>query len=330
MTEIVPGVYQLKVPIPNNPLENTNVYLIRGDDGHALIDAGWNDDIALQSLHDQLAEIGVTFRDISQILVTHAHHDHYGLAGRIRELSGATIALHEIDRDFLNPQYSSFDDYLNRMEQWFRSNGVPENELPASRMFAAMRRAGATVLPDVTLSDGDSIPVGDFHLQVVWTPGHSPGHICFYERERKLLFAGDHVLSVITPNISLQPLARNNPLADFIGSLGKVRPMDVTLALPAHEQLIENLPKRIDEIIEHHEVRNQEILAALKDEPMTAFDIAGHITWMPEFGGVHFNDLASPDRRMAVSETLAHLEAMRVNDRVVRTNRKEIIYYRHA
>ncbi|MBL7166142.1 MAG: MBL fold metallo-hydrolase [Dehalococcoidales bacterium] len=330
MTEIVPGVYQLKVPIPNNPLENTNVYLIRGDGGHALIDAGWNDDIALQSLHDQLAEIGVTFRDISQILVTHAHHDHYGLAGRIRELSGATVALHEIDRDFLTPQYSSFDEYLNRMEQWFRSNGVPEIELPASRMFATMRRAGATVLPDVTLTDGDSIPVGDFHLQVVWTPGHSPGHICFYERKRKLLFVGDHVLSVITPNISLQPLATNNPLADFIGSLGKVRPMDVTLALPAHEQLIENLPGRIDEIIEHHEVRNQEILTALKDEPMTAFDIAGHITWMPEFGGVHFNDLASPDRRMAVSETLAHLEAMRVNDRVVRTDRKEILYYQYA
>ena len=77
-------------------------------------------------------------------------------------------------------------------------------------------------------------------------------------------------------------------------------------------------------------MRNQEILAALKDEPMTAFDIAGHITWMLEFGGVHFNDLASPDRRMAVSETLAHLEAMRVNGRVVRTDRDEIIYYRHA
>ncbi len=330
MTEIVPGVHQLKVPIPNNPLENTNVYLIRSDDGHALIDAGWNDDIALQSLHDQLAEIGVTFRDISRILVTHAHHDHYGLAGRIRELSGATVALHQVDKDFLTPRYSSFDDYLNRMEQWFRSNGVPDNELPASRMFASMRQAGATVLPDVTLTDGDSISVGDFHLQVVWTPGHSPGHICFYERERKLLFVGDHVLSVITPNISLQPLARNNPLADFVSSLNKVRPLDVTLALPAHEQLIENLPGRIDEIIEHHEVRNREILAALKDEPMTAFDIAGHITWMPEFGGVHFNDLASPDRRMAVSETLAHLEAMRVNGRVVRTDLDEITYYRHA
>jgi glyoxylase-like metal-dependent hydrolase (beta-lactamase superfamily II) len=330
MTEIVPGVYQLKVPIPNNPLENTNVYLIRSDGSHALIDAGWNDDIALQSLHDQLAEIGVTFRDISQILVTHAHHDHYGLAGRIRELSGATIALHEIDRDLLTPQYSSFDDYLNRMEQWFRSNGVPEKELPASRMFAAMRQAGAAMLPDVILTDGDSISVGDFHLQVVWTPGHSPGHICFHEPERKLLFVGDHVLSVITPNISLQPLSRNNPLADFISSLGKIRPFDVTLALPAHEHVINDLPARIDEIIEHHEVRNQEILVALKDEPMTAFHIAGHITWMPEFGGVHFNDLASPDRRMAVSETLAHLEAMRVNDRVVRTDQKEIIYYRRA
>jgi len=330
MTEIVPGVYQLKVPIPNNPLENTNVYLIRGHNGYALIDAGWNDDAALKSLHDQLSDIGVEFHDISQILITHAHHDHYGLAGRLRELSGATIALHEQDHRFLNPQYSSFDEYLDGIESWFRGNGVPEHELPASRMFATMRRTAASVLPDVTLNDGDVISAGDFNLQVIWTPGHSPGHVCFYEPERKILFAGDHVLSVITPNISLQPLARNNPLADFVNSLNKVKLLDISLALPAHEQLIEDLPGRINEIIRHHEVRNQEILAAVKEEPLTAFNISGHITWMPEFGGVHFDNLAVNDRRMAIMETLAHLEAMRVDGRIIRTDRNNTACYHRS
>jgi len=330
MTEIIPGIYQLKVPIPDNPLENTNVYLIRGDDGHVLIDAGWNDDAALQSLQNQLSDIGVEFRDISRILITHAHHDHYGLAGRIRDLSGATIALHEQDRRFLNPQYASFNEYLDGIERWFRGNGVPEHELPASRMFATMRRTAASVLPDVTLNDGDIISVGDFNLQVIWTPGHSPGHVCFYEPERKLLFAGDHVLSVITPNISLQPLARNNPLADFVNSLKKVRPLEISLAMPAHEQLIEDLPGRIDVIIRHHEVRNQEILAAVKDEPMTAFNISGYITWMPDFGGVHFDNLAVNDRRMAITETLAHLEAMRVGGRIIRTDRNDMVFYHRS
>ena len=330
ITEIVPGVHQMKVPIPNNPLENTNVYLIRGDHRHALIDAGWPGEIALQALRGQLADVGVTFKDISQVLVTHAHHDHYGLAGRIRELSGATVALHSVDRDFLAPAYSDFDGYLDRMEAWFRSNGVPDSELPATRMFAAMRHAGASALPDVTLEDGDTVSVGDFHLQVVWTPGHSPGHICFYEPDRKLLFAGDHILAVITPNISLQPLAQSNPLADFISSLNKVRSLDIALALPAHEHLIEDTPGRIDEIIEHHELRNSEILAALEDEALTAFAIAKQITWMPELGGVRFDDLAPPDRRMAVSEALAHLEAMRADGRVSRIVRDEMTCYQRA
>jgi len=330
MTEIVPGIHQLKVPIPNNPLENTNVYLIQSDDGYVLIDAGWNDNTALQVLHDQLSDIGVEFHDISRILITHAHHDHYGLAGRLRELSGATIALSRIDRDFLSPQYSSFDEYLDRIEHWFRGNGVPEKELPASRMFATMRRTAASVLPDVILDEGDIISIGDLKIRVVWTPGHTPGHVCFYEPERKLLFAGDHVLSVITPNISMLPLSRNNPLADFIGALNKVKLLDISLTLPAHEQLIEDLHGRIDEIIQHHEIRSQEILDALKGEPMTAFSISGHITWMPEFGGVHFDNLEVNDRRMAIMETLAHLEAMRVDSRVIRADSNEMVLFQRG
>jgi len=328
MPEPVPGIHQLKVPIPNNPLENTNVYLVPGGGGYTLIDAGWNSPQAFVSLRDQLAGIGVAIQDIAQILVTHAHHDHYGLAGRLRDLSGATVALHERDRDLLTPPRSDPDDHLRRVEEWYRSNGVPDSDLPAARMFAAMRRTGTSVLPDTIFSDGDIIPAGDLRLRVVWTPGHSPGHVCFYEPERRLLFAGDHVLAVITPNVSLQPLAENNPLADFLTSLRKVRRLDVALALPAHEHLIDDLPARIDQIIEHHEFRNGEILAALDREPKTAFQVAGLITWMPELGGVRFDDLAPPDRRMALSEALAHLEAMRADDRVSRTSRNGLTLYR--
>ena len=102
MTEIVSGIHQLKVPIPNNPLENTNVYLISSNKGHTLIDAGWNSEEAFISLSNQMSESAIRFQDISQILVTHVHHDHYGLAGRLREISGAKITLHRHDHEFLS------------------------------------------------------------------------------------------------------------------------------------------------------------------------------------------------------------------------------------
>ena len=106
MDEIVSGIYQLKIPIPNNPLEYTNIYLLKGDDGHLLIDTGWNDEAAFQSLSNQLDEIGVDFKKISQIIGTHAHFDHYGLVGKLKELSQAKIALHRLDKDLLGSRYT--------------------------------------------------------------------------------------------------------------------------------------------------------------------------------------------------------------------------------
>ena len=331
MAEIASGVYQLKVPIPNNPLENTNIYLVQGDSEYLLIDAGWNNQQALRSLSDQLTEIGVSFKDISQIVVTHAHFDHYGLAGRLKELSQATIALHSLDKDLLSTRYLVTDEYLRQTEQWFYVNGVPADELPTSRtMFAGMRQPGAPTPPDIILQDGETISVGSFNLQVVWTPGHSPGHICLYEPARKIFFSGDHILPIITPNISLQPQSTANPLSDFLNSLNLVKQFDADLVLPAHEHPFNDLGKRADEIILHHELRNMEILEAMKTEPKTAYQVSTHITWMPELGGVRFRDLAPGDKRMAVSETLAHLKAMRVNNRVSTISRDDITYYQRT
>ena len=83
VTQIVAGIYQLKVPIPNNPLENTNIYLIQGDKNYTLIDTGWDSNTAFNSINRQLAEVGVGLPDIGQIIITHAHFDHFGLVGRI-------------------------------------------------------------------------------------------------------------------------------------------------------------------------------------------------------------------------------------------------------
>ncbi len=329
MTEIIPGIYQLNIPIPNNPLGHTNTYLVQGDDGYFLIDAGVNTEEAFQSLTKQLTEIGIDFKDISQIVVTHGHGDHYGLAGKVRQLSQAKVLLHRIDADFIRSMHTNTEERARQSEQWLRMNGVPNLEPSETQMAAhrTMPRFTTPTTPDITLEGGETISTGVFNLQVVWTPGHSPGHVCLYEPTKKILFAGDHVLPIITPNISLQPQSSINPLSDFINSLNIVKQLDVNLVLPAHEHIFTDLPTRVEEIIQHHEQRNSEILEAIKTDPKTAYQISTVITWMPELGGVSFQDLAPWDRRMAVSETLAHLEAMRVKGRVDKFPRDSIIYY---
>ena len=328
MTEIRPGIHQLKIPIPNNPLGNTNIYLIQGDGEYLLIDTGWNSEEAFQSLEKQLTEIGTDFQDISQIIVTHAHPDHYGLAGRLKQLSRATLSLHHLEKDFLAPRYQNMEEFLRQTEKWLQSNGVPTSEIATPwAAFTGGRQPGAPTLPDNTLSDGDTIIIGGFNLQVIWTPGHSPGHICLYEPAQRILFSGDHVLPVITPNVSLQPYSNNNPLGNFLNSLYIVKQLDTELVLPAHEHIFTDLPARVEEIIQHHHYRNSEILETIKAEPKTAYQISMVITWMPEMGGVRFKDLAPWDKRMAVSETLAHLEALRGDGIVDKSYRDDIVHY---
>ena len=329
VTQIVAGIYQLKVPIPNNPLENTNIYLIQGDKNYTLIDTGWDSNTAFNSINRQLAEVGVGLPDIGQIIITHAHFDHFGLVGRIKEISGAKIYIHDKEKEVFRTRYEVTEDFLHQVEVWFTLNGVPAEMLGAVRAPIAGFRKPLPAAPDVLLQGGETIATGKFNLQVVWTPGHSPGHICLYEPTQKILFSGDHVLPVITPNISLTPAATNNPLGDFINSLLTVKKLAVDIVLPAHENIFRDLPKRVDEIIRHHEVRSAEILKAMNRQEMTAYQIATLVTWMPEQGGVNYADLKPVAQLSAVSETLAHLKAMSVDGKVTSVTRDNVVYYKY-
>lgn len=333
MTEMIPGINRFKIPIPNNPLENTNCYLVQGDDGYLLIDPGVNNDGAFNALEKGLNEIGVAFAEITRILATHSHGDHYGLTGRIKELSQAKIMVHHLVRDQIQSMTTNFEERGQQMEQWLRLNGVP-NLTPSEFQMIASRLPWFTnsTMPDVVLQDGETINVGSFSFKVVWTPGHDPGHICLYESSQKILFSGDHVLPSITPHVAIQSQnqSRSNPLGDFLNSLNVVKQLDVDIVLPAHENTFTNLQTRIEEIVEHHETRNAEILTAIKNKAKTTYEISTEITWMRDVGGKAFHELPPGDKRMAVSEALAHMEAMRIDGRVDKLLRDSTIYYQRT
>ena len=129
MIKVIPGIYQLQIPIPETSLEYINVYLVQGDNGYLLVDTGWNTSEAFDSLKKQLAEIGVDIKDISQIAVTHIHPDHYGLVGKLKQLSQAKFALHYLERDLIESRYINMEGLLQQTAQWLHINGVPPGEL---------------------------------------------------------------------------------------------------------------------------------------------------------------------------------------------------------
>ncbi len=307
--KVQPGLWSIPVPLPNNSLRYVLVYLFETDRGPYLIDAGWNTDDAFGALQSGMAVAGCDVADVQGVLVTHIHPDHYGLAGRIRQASGAWISLHPADAELIHDRYDEPDDLLDRVAAALRRMGAPTEEL------ASLRNAAMPVLPlvdpvvpDVLLEDGAKPEVPGWDLTAIWTPGHSPGHLCFYESRRQLMLSGDHVLPRITPNIPYHPQAGSNPLGDYLNSLDKLEPYQVEEVLPAHEYRFTDLPRRLEELRQHHRDRFGEVVAILREGPHSAWDIASRMKWSRQW-----DDIAGFMRRAAVGETVSHLRLLEID-----------------
>jgi len=322
---IMDGLYQLRVPIPNNPLGWVLPYLIEGRDGWTLVDSGWNVPEAFDALEQQLDDAGVGFKNLETLLVTHVHPDHYGLAGQVKERSGATIVIHQRERDLIRSRYRNPQQLLATMGEWLIMHGVPADSMQDLKTSAMPVRGFVdAVEPDEVVWGGEQLEIGRFNFEVWWTPGHSPGHICFLERGKKFILTGDHVLPTITPNISLHPQQQGNPLGDYIASLKRLEALDVDLVLPAHEYSFPDLQARLRGIERHHEERLDEMVACTGGGARTAFDIAGRVKWVT--GTL---DTFSPwMQRAALGETLSHLDYLVLEDRLEKFMDGGVQYYR--
>ncbi len=328
--EIVPSIHQLKlpVPVPSAQLADVNAYLIEGEKGCILVDTGWNTRQTFAALEEQLREIGVGFEDISQIIITHFHPDHYGLAGKLKELSRAKIALHQIERDFIRSRYISMDSLLAETADLLHLHGVPQEELPRlQKASLEVVKYVSPISPEITLHGGERIPLGSFNFEVVWTPGHSPGHVCLYEPKQKVLLSGDHLLPTIFPNVGLHPQSGENPLGDYLHSLQVVEQLEVDLVLPAHEHVFTGLKQRIKELYRHHEDRKAAIINVLREGAKTAYEVSFKIPWIINGVTMSFEELPALDKRLAVMSALAHLEPLCAEGQAERSSGDGTVVY---
>jgi len=310
-----PGMWSVPVPIPNNPLRYVSVYVLELDNGVALVDAGWPTDDAWDALNAGLTETGGSMSDVRAVVVTHLHPDHYGLAGRVREASGAWVGLHPADAKLLDTRYHDTDGLVDRMRELLAMSGVPEDKLP-DLAFASMEVKATldVALPDVLIEDDQLIALPGWDFRAIWTPGHSPGHICLYSDHHKLLLSGDHVLPRITPNISFHSQQFVNPLGDYLESLAKVRALHPDEVFPAHEYRFSGLDDRVDALTKHHVDRLVEIEGILEKNPgISCWDITLALSWSRPWDDIH-----DYMQRAANGETLAHLVLLERRGRVVR------------
>jgi glyoxylase-like metal-dependent hydrolase (beta-lactamase superfamily II) len=302
-----PGLWSLVTPFPQSPLRYVLSYLVEEPGGPVLVDTGWPGPESWDGLVAGVAATGHDIADIKAVLVTHFHADHSGLAGRVRDASGAWVGMHALDAAALG-RYKSMAEFIDASAVWLESRGVPAAETGDMLTLGENRTRGLDN-PDVLIEDG-SRPLGSRgSLRAVWTPGHTPGHLCFAHSEHDVLLTGDHVLPRITPNISPSPGITDDVLGQYLASLdvlegpGVFGGTEPTEVLPAHEYRFSGLSARIAQLKDHHSARLREVLAVVDAEDgCSTLDVAARLTWSRPW-----DQNRGIIRRSAIGETYAHL-----------------------
>jgi glyoxylase-like metal-dependent hydrolase (beta-lactamase superfamily II) len=312
--QVTHGVWSVPVTMPDNPLRYTLSYLLLADAGAVVVDPGWNSDAGWADLLGGMRAAGLAPDRVTGIVVTHVHLDHHGLSRRLSEASGAWIAMHAAEVQNLPGRMRQASGWADEARAWLERCGVPGDvvaELSAPPDESA-RGLFDMAEPGVLLNDGDQLSLPGRGVRVVWTPGHTPGHICLYDSDYDLLLTGDHLLPRISPNIGMSP-GLDSPLTSYLESLHATAGYDSAEALPAHEYRFRGIAARSDAIVRHHDVRAQEVLdiVAAAGQP-TLWEVTQRLTWSRGW-----DQVTGFMRRAALGETAAHAVYLQREGRLV-------------
>jgi len=308
MEEILPRLYRIQVPLPGSPLKSVNSYVIKGENygkigeegRNLIIDTGMNRQECKEALEEGLKELNIDLHR-TDLFITHMHADHLGLVNEVATET-SKIYFNYPDMQFM------VEDIWDKMGQVATQSGFPPDALyKALKRHPGNRYSPTSDIDFTFLKEGDVLRVGGYKFQCLETPGHTPGSICLYEPEWKVIITGDHVLGDITPNISMW-LDGRDPLGHYLDSLDKIYDLPVELVLPGHRRIFSDLQARIRELKEHHHQRIREVMEIIDEKGMDAYQIASYMDW--DIQARSWAEFPVAQQWFAAGEARAHLRHM--------------------
>ncbi|WP_192929831.1 MBL fold metallo-hydrolase [Alkaliphilus serpentinus] len=320
--ELFRNIFRCEVPLPNNPLRALNSYVIKGEDENLIIDTGFNCKESQEAFIKNLIELQVDIPK-SKVVITHLHSDHSGLAHLVFKRGGqiymsrgdgaATKGLMKEDNWIaMKKQLEAFG---QRVEGGFFDKHP-------GRLYAPNEDFDYT-----PIEEGETISIGDYKLEIIAVPGHTPHMINLYEPQHKIYFSGDHILNPITPNIGFWGFQYPVILNQYIHSLKKISSLDINLTLPSHRNVIRDHRGRIDELIAHHEIRLQEVENILREaeRSMTVVEVAEGMSWKIPFDS--WASFPPPQKSFALGEAMSHLEFLVYKNRATLKKEKGLLLF---
>lgn len=223
---LAPGVHRLALPSETlPPFDHTNSYLLESRGVGVLVDAGSAAAASLEAVEHLLQTHNVTL--FKALLLTHTHPDHCAGAAAVQARFGVPIYVHPLER----PRFT-------------------ETHAPTGEVIA--------------LQDERVLTVGDREVRALHTPGHSPGHLSFYEPETRTLLAGDVVASRGSTWVGLP----EGDVVDYLATLAQLDNLDPARIGPGHGEVIQQPQQRLEESRTHRLKREQQVVDALSAEPL--------------------------------------------------------------
>jgi glyoxylase-like metal-dependent hydrolase (beta-lactamase superfamily II) len=316
VAEVADGVFRLALPLGIHGVPTVSAYLLRGEDGDTLVDCGIAAGVdggnpgpdGTAAVSAALAAAGSTLERLERLVVTHAHIDHFGLAGEVVRRSGGELWMHRrTDLDLA--KYADPDEAVDRRTLMLADHGLFGTELTAS---SEGLRDWMPVMPSVgrpsrLLDGGEHFSAGGRTWEVVHTPGHSPGHVCLWNADERLLCSGDHLLQVVSPPVTFERGFEPDPMGSYLQSLDRVRDLGPDLVLPGHGTPFRDGARRADAIAAGKRRRLTQVRDLVEDRPRTVAELTADL-----FGSA---PLTGAQRHFVTAEILAYLayhEARRV------------------
>ncbi|APW96387.1 MBL fold hydrolase [Halobiforma lacisalsi AJ5] len=296
-----------RISLGNDEFEgHNNAYVLAGEDTLALVDTGIATPDVRADLRDGLAERGYEFADVDDVVLTHFHPDHAGLAGEIQAESDATVYVHEADAPIVEGDSETLEALDRRRREYLKDWGVPEG--PKEELLAFLEAAdgiGGDPVNATSIEDGDVLEVGGRRLETVHAPGHAAGLCCFEIDDGSEAFVGDAVLPVYTPNVGGADVRVDRPLAKYLETLRTIADRDYDRVWPGHRDPIDDPTDRALTILDHHRERTEKILGVLEEHgPADAWTVSAHL----------FGDLEGIHIVHGPGEAYAHLDHLRHED----------------
>jgi glyoxylase-like metal-dependent hydrolase (beta-lactamase superfamily II) len=305
---VLPGLWRLRLPLPWEGVPHCNAWAISSGPGIVLVDTGMHEPGSLAQLELAMDQVGLRLEQVRLIACTHAHADHWGQAAPIRDRAGCEVWIHpNLDHAVRTATDRSLA--LARLLEVGRQSGVPEQALRryAERAKDASSGVAQVIEPDRPLRDGVTIETDLGEWSVHETPGHAPSHVCFLQRERRLLISGDHLLGRIS--LFFDYGSTPDPVGEFLRSLDVVEALDARLCVSGHGKPFFDVPGHIAGNRRLVRERLDAALETVRGGPRTALEIAPL---------VHGEPLTESTARWWILETLCYLTHLERVGAVVR------------